>query len=181
MSIRNETINRLSLPSPLHLSHYFPIVQPFPVKLLSSFSPPHIHCRTSYAGVSVPPAATPNRTAWDCCHASGRDAPFAARRRYRQQSGQDSSLPKRSTEQVADRFLGKTDTIKSLVVRLQLSRSGGAFLPVPPGFGISFCACFSLSEKAISCPAFFKNHSCRQTYLFMLQSPLFSVPLHGSL
>ena len=110
-----------------------------------------------------------------------RDAPFAARRRYRQQSGQDSSLPKRSTEQVADRFLGKTDTIKSLVVRLQLSRSGGAFLPVPPGFGISFCACFSLSEKAISCPAFFKNHSCRQTYLFMLQSPLFSVLLHDSL
>ena len=112
---------------------------------------------------------------------AGRDAPFAARRRYRQQSGQDSSLPKRSTEQVADRFLGKTDTIKSLVVRLQLSRSGGAFLPVPPGFGISFCACFSLSEKAISCPAFFKNHSCRQTYLFMLQSPLFSVLLHDSL
>ncbi|EDO55892.1 hypothetical protein BACUNI_00366 [Bacteroides uniformis ATCC 8492] len=28
---------------------------------------------------------------------------------------------------------------------------------------------------------FFKNHSCRQTYLFMLRNPLFSVPLHGSL
>ena len=177
MSIRNETINRLSLPSPLHLSHYFPIVQPFPVKLLF----PSHHLIYIAVDVSAPPAAALNRTAWDCCHASGRDAPFAARRRYRQQSGQDSSLPKRSTEQVADRFLGKTDTIKSLVVRLQLSRSGGAFLPVPPGFGISFCACFSLSEKAISCPAFFKNHSCRQTYLFMLQSPLFSVLLHDSL
>lgn len=119
MSIRNETINRLSLPSPLHLSHYFPIVQPFPVKLL--FPSHHL----VYVAVLRMPAFQ-SRPQQHRAELHGIAATHQGGMRFLQLvkdvggSQVDALLcRKRGTEQAANRLLGKADTIESLVVPLQ--------------------------------------------------------------
>ncbi len=119
MSIRNETINRLSLPSPLHLSHYFPIVQPFPVKLLfSSHHLVHIAVLRMPAFQSRPQQHRAELHGIAATHQGGML--FLQLVKDVGGSQVDALLcRKRGTEQAANRLLGKADTIESLVVPLQ--------------------------------------------------------------